>query len=446
MARILLVDDDADFSSAMQTMIEAEGHSVDTAASVADAKTLLAQQSFSLLFVDLSLPDGSGLELIHKDGPKAAVITGHPSIKTAISAIRGPVIDYLVKPLDKKQLLATIAAAGGGQDEPKKTDVNKERERIVGESEAIRKVLRAISDFGPTEEPILLLGESGTGKDLIARQIHELRGSKGPFVPLNCGAIPRELIASELFGHEKGSFTGATGKRKGVFERAKDGTVFLDEVGELPLDHQVALLRVLENRTIVPVGGESEVPIKVKVVAATNKDLEKKVSKGEFREDLFFRLMVLPIRVPPLRDRGNDIELLASHFLKEYAATHGSPTEMDSEVVAALRRYHWPGNVRELKHAMLRMAILNRGMDKIESLPETFDRPLTLKSGPSGLHPGMSIKDVEKTLIEKTLEHFEGNKTQTAEALGISLKTLYNRLSEYGRQSESASGSSRADN
>lgn len=446
MARILLVDDDADFSSAMQTMIEAEGHSVDTAASVADAKTLLAQQSFSLLFVDLSLPDGSGLELIHKDGPKAAVITGHPSIKTAISAIRGPVIDYLVKPLDKKQLLATIAAAGSVQDGPKKTNVNKERERIVGESEAIRKVLRAISDFGPTEEPILLLGESGTGKDLIGRQIHELRGSQGPFVPLNCGAIPRELIASELFGHEKGSFTGATGKRKGVFERAKDGTVFLDEVGELPLDHQVALLRVLENRTIVPVGGESEVPIKVKVVAATNKDLEKKVSKGEFREDLFFRLMVLPIRVPPLRDRGNDIELLASHFLKEYAATHGSPTEIDSEVVAALRRYHWPGNVRELKHAMLRMAILNRGMDKIESLPETFDRPLTLKSGPSGLHPGMSIKDVEKTLIEKTLEHFEGNKTQTAEALGISLKTLYNRLSEYGRQSESASGSSRADN
>lgn len=439
MARILLVDDDSDFSSAMQGLLEAEGHRVDTAASAADAKTLLAQNPYGLLFVDLSLPDGSGLELIHKDGPRAVIITGHPSVKSAIRAVRGPVIDYLVKPLDKKQLLACIEVAEGGGEHARNSKGQSDALHIVGESKAMRKVLGQVSDYGPTDEPVLILGESGTGKDLIARQIHEMRQSGGPFVPLNCGAIPRELIASELFGHEKGSFTGATGKRKGVFERAGKGTVFLDEVGELPPDHQVALLRVLENRTIVPVGGEQEVPISAKVVAATNKKLEKQVSAGEFREDLFFRLMVLPIEIPPLRERDGDIELLARHFLSEYAETHDAPEEMDAEILKALKRYHWPGNVRELKHAMLRMAILNRGRDTIENLPDSFERPMELNADQSEFHPGMSIKQVERSLIEKTLDHFDGNKTQTAEALGISLKTLYNRLSEYGHEDDEAS-------
>ena len=438
MARILLVDDDSDFSSAMQKLLEGEGHRVDTASSASDAKTLLAQNPYGLMFVDLSLPDGSGLELIRKNGPKAVIITGHPSVKTAIRAVRGPVIDYLVKPLDKKQLLSCIEAAGEGGAKQEASPRATGKIQIVGESKAMRKVLAQVADFGPTDEPVLILGESGTGKDLIARQIHEMRQSGGPFVPLNCGAIPRELIASELFGHEKGSFTGATGKRKGVFERAGNGTVFLDEVGELPPDHQVALLRVLENRTIVPVGGEQEVPITAKVVAATNKNLEKQVSQGEFREDLFFRLMVLPIEVPPLRERDGDIELLARHFLSEYAETHDAPEEMDEKVVQALKHYHWPGNVRELKHTMLRMAILNRGREAIENLPDSFERPMDLNADQSAFHPGMSIKQVERSLIEKTLEHFDGNKTQTAEALGISLKTLYNRLSEYGHTEDEA--------
>jgi len=433
---ILLVDDDEDFTSAMRSMLEAEGYTIDTASSAAEAKSLLASHAFELLFVDLSLPDGSGLELISKNGPKAVIITGHPSVKTAIRAIRGPVVDYLVKPLDKRQLLASIAAARDGESKPKPRGEGNGDSRLIGESEAMQKLLAMIADFGPTEEPVLLLGESGTGKDLIAQRIHEVRGAKGRFVPVNCGAIPRELIASELFGHEKGSFTGAAGARKGVFQRAQDGTVFLDEVGELPLDHQVALLRVLENRIITPVGGETEIPVNARVVAATNSNLEKQVAEGEFREDLFFRLMVLPIHVPPLRERKGDVELLARHFLEEYAHSHGAPTEVDPAVIEALARYHWPGNIRELKHTILRMAIMNRGKDRIDSLPETFDRPIDLNSDPSKFRPGMSIREVEKSLIEKTLEHFDGNKTQTAEALGISLKTLYNRLSEYEQESE----------
>lgn len=444
MSRILLVDDDSDFSTAMQAMLDEEGHRVDTAGTASEAKTLLAKNPYKLLFVDLSLPDGSGLELLQENGPKTVIITGHPSMKSAIRAVRGPVIDYLVKPLDKHQLLSCIESADAG-DEPRDGKASEETIPIIGESESMDRVLAEISDFGPTDEPVLILGESGTGKDLIARQIHKMRDRGGPFVPVNCGAIPRELIASELFGHEKGSFTGATGNRKGVFERATDGTVFLDEVGELPLDHQVALLRVLENRTIVPVGGENEMPVNAKVVAATNKKLEEQVSEGKFREDLFFRLTVLPIEVPPLRERPGDIELLARHFLGEYAEIHGSPMELSSEVRNALNRYHWPGNVRELKHTMLRMAILNRGRERIDRLPDSFERPLNWNSNESQLHPGMSIKQVEKTLIEKTLEHFDGNKTQTAEALGISLKTLYNRLSEYGHEPQPESGQSQAE-
>jgi DNA-binding NtrC family response regulator len=435
MTHILLVDDDSDFSSAMESMLEAEGHDVVTASSSADARSLLARHTFELMFVDLSLPDGSGLELISDNGPKAVIITGHPSVKTAVRAVRGPVLDYLVKPLDKDQLLACIAMVAG-DIRPRKQAPAEIVTKFIGESEAIQRLLETVADYGTTDEPVLIVGESGTGKDLIARRIHELRRSKGRFVPVNCGAIPRELIASELFGHEKGSFTGAAGKRKGVFERARDGTVFLDEVGELPLDHQIALLRVLENQTIVPVGGEDEIPIQAKIVAATNRSLEARVSEGEFREDLYFRLMVLPIEVPPLRKRNGDIEVLARHFLGSYARTHGAPTEIGENVLKALHRYHWPGNVRELKHTMLRIAILNRGKDRIESLPATFGRAMELNADQAQFHPGMSIKDVEKTLIEKTLEHFDGNKTQTAEALGISLKTLYNRLSEYGHEAE----------
>lgn len=432
MARILLVDDDSNFTDATKVLLQAEAHDVRTAATVGEANGLLKAEKFDLLFVDLALPDGSGLELIHDRGPKAVIITGHPSIESAIKAVRGPVIDYLVKPLDRAQLIDNIEAAQSGASAKRRRPVESVRpSKMVGESEAMQGVLRAVAEFGPTEATILITGESGTGKDLIAEAIHIAHNKNARFVPVNCGAIPRDLIASELFGHEKGSFTGAAAKRTGIFERAKNGTVFLDEIGELPLDQQVALLRVLETHTVNRVGGEQEIPVTARIVAASNKDLEKAVQNGRFREDLFFRLMVLPINVPPLRQRKGDVELLANHFLEQFATEHGAPAALSSEVMQKLGRYHWPGNVRELKHVILRAAILNRGKKSIDDLPKDFDRPPSWSNDQDSLRPGMSIKDMEKILIQKTLQHFEGNKKQTAEALGISLKTLYNRLCEY---------------
>ncbi len=432
MARILLVDDDADFTSATQTLLRAEDHDVSTVGTLAEATGALRREAFDMLFVDLALPDGSGLELISDEGPRAVIITGHPSVESAIRAVRGRVVDYLVKPLDKSQLIKSVESATlekSGRKTPTARSVRPAN--MIGESEAMKSLMKTITEYGPTDVTVLITGESGTGKDLVAQALHNAYNADARFVPVNCGAIPRELVASELFGHEKGSFTGAAAKRVGIFERAKSGTVFLDEIGELPLDQQVALLRVMETGTMLRVGGEKEIPMTARIIAATNKDLEKEVSEGKFREDLFFRLMVLPIHVVPLRERQSDIPLLANYFLDLYSKEHGTPTTFGPRVLAKLESYHWPGNVRELKHTVLRAAILNRGRDKVEVLPDNFDRPPKWSDDTHSLRAGMSIKDVEKTLIEKTLEHFDGNKKLTAEALGISLKTLYNRLCEY---------------
>jgi DNA-binding NtrC family response regulator len=432
MARILLVDDDSDFTAATQTLLQAEAHDVETVGTLAEAAGVLNRETFDMLFVDLALPDGSGLELIQDDGPKAVIITGHPSMESAIRAVRGRVVDYLVKPLDKSQLIRSIESVATETVDVRKPSYESTRPaNMIGESPVMKALFKSIAEYGPTDVTVLVSGESGTGKDLVAQALHNTYNADAPFVPVNCGAIPRELVASELFGHEKGSFTGAAAKRVGVFERAKRGTVFLDEIGELPLDQQVALLRVMETHTMLRVGGEREIPMTARIIAATNKDLEKAVSEGKFREDLFFRLMVLPIHVPPLRDRDGDVTLLANYYLAQYSREHGTPAEFAPHILTKLERYHWPGNVRELKHTVLRAAILNRGKERIDSLPDNFDHPPKWSDDTNSLRAGMSIREVEKTLIEKTLEHFDGNKKLTAEALGISLKTLYNRLCEY---------------
>lgn len=436
MANILFVDDDPDFTAAVQPLLQAEHHSVEVAGNLREAREALERGTFDILFVDLLLPDGSGLDLVRDSGPKAVIITGHPSIESAIRAVRGPVVDYLVKPLDKSRLLDSIAAASQadhaaparGADAVGLAQIG---ERLIGQSPAMHDLLAKVRDYGVTDVTVLVTGESGTGKELVARALHVARGGGGSFVALNCGAIPRDLLASELFGHEKGSFTGAVARRKGVFERAGDGTVFLDEIVELPLQQQTALLRVIETRTVQRVGAEEEIPVSSRVVAATNSDLEKAVADGKFREDLYYRLNVLAIRVPPLRDREGDVALLARHFLSRYAAEHGTPAEFSAEAIAQLNTYYWPGNVRELKHTVLRAAILNRGREQVDMLPEDFERPPAWASSEDTLRPGMSIRDVEKCLIEKTLDHFGGNKRKTAETLGISLKTLYNRLRDY---------------
>ncbi|MBT8096107.1 MAG: sigma-54 dependent transcriptional regulator [Woeseia sp.] len=427
MPNILLVDDDAGFTDATSALLSAEGLNVCTASTIAEARSLLESGTFDIQFVDLALPDGSGLELVDKRSPRTVIITGHPSVETAIRAVRDRVDDYLVKPLNKADLLSAILTPAQAKAT---TEGSGRFAGMVGESPQMQALYSELERYGPTNVTVLIRGESGTGKDLVARALHEIYAPKEKFIAVNCGAIPAELIASELFGHEKGSFTGATGKHLGFFERAGNGTVFLDEIGELPLEQQVTLLRVLENRTVQRVGGDRDVKINARVVAATNADIEKAIAAKEFREDLYYRLMVLPVDVPPLREREGDVELLAKHFLAQAADEHGAPGEFADAVLDALQRHSWPGNVRELKHTVLRSALMCIGNNKVDQLPVGFERPPAL-SGDGGLTVGMSIREVERELIMKTLDHYDGNKTQTAEALGVSLKTLYNRLNEY---------------
>ena len=437
MASILFVDDDPDFTSAMQPLLKGEGHSVHVAESLDDARGALREHKFDLLFVDLLLPDGSGLELASEGGPKTIIITGHPSIETAIRAVRGPVVDYLVKPVDRAALLKCIDQVISDQSEQRDRARVARRQgshahgHLLGDSAPMKALRETVSEYGEMGITVLITGESGTGKELVARALHESRNPSGPFAAVNCGAIPQDLLASELFGHEKGSFTGAATQHKGLFERAEGGVVFLDEIGELPLQQQIALLRVLETRTVQRVGAETEIPISTRVVAATNRNLEQEVSAGAFREDLYYRINVLPIHVPPLRERDGDIGLLAEHFLTQYAEEYATPNALSTDALARLRAYRWPGNVRELKHTLLRAAMLNRGEACVDKLPDGFDRPPTWLTPADGLAPGMSVREVEKNLIEKTLDHFEGNRKMAADALGISLKTLYNRLKEY---------------
>lgn len=301
---------------------------------------------------------------------------------------------------------------------------------IVGNSERIVALRALIHEYGPTDAPVLIEGESGTGKELVARALHDVHRPHSRFVPVNCGAIPKDLIASELFGHEKGSFTGASSRREGVFERAGDGTVLLDEIGELPSEHQVSLLRVLESRHVQRVGGSREVPIKARVLSATNKYLADRVRDGAFREDLFYRLAVLPIKVPPLRERRDDIPLLALHFLEGFAVEYETPPDVSAEVLHELQTFAWPGNVRELKHALLRAGLSCRGRDSVDSLPGMMRSP-SVGTNSAPLEAGMSIREVERKLIRLTLMHYGDKRKPSADALGISLKTLYNRLKEY---------------
>jgi two-component system response regulator AtoC len=304
--------------------------------------------------------------------------------------------------------------------------------QMLGAAPAMQKLYNHIARVAPTEATVLLLGESGTGKELAAQTIHELSlRQKHPFLPVNCGAISPQLIESEIFGHEKGSFTGADRQHKGYFERANGGTLFLDEITEMPIELQVKLLRVLETGTFMRIGGNQEIETDVRVVAASNRDPEQAVSEGKLRLDLYHRLNVFPLRIPPLRERGSDIELLAQHFLDELNATHGTDKVLSADGLACLSNYHWPGNVRELRNYMQRAFILSDHTIDASALA-----PVITTQSPVGMTlaipVGTSLADVDRKLIYATLELCGGVKKRAADILGISLKTLYNRLEEYG--------------
>ncbi|MBA3563653.1 MAG: sigma-54-dependent Fis family transcriptional regulator [Gammaproteobacteria bacterium] len=448
MAHVLLVDDNASFAKVTSELIEAFGFEVSHAETLAAARRALAMRSPDLLMVDLMLPDGSGLELIEDvgagRGPEIVIITGNPTVDTAIRAVQAPVMDYLIKPFgstELKRCLDRIGQPPRGRRNGKnaRNGSNGKAEAgpelhfgyLVGESAPMRKLYDTIERIAPLDATVLIYGASGTGKELVAQAIHLASGRSGPFVPVNCGAIPESLISSELFGHERGSFTGAQKRHAGYFERAEGGTLFLDEVTELPAGLQAHFLRVLETGALTRVGGSKEVELDVRVVAATNRDPEAAVASGDFREDLYYRLMMFPIALTSLANRTADIPALAGYFLSQMNRKYAMAKTIDAKGFKRLEAHPWPGNVRELQHVVQRAFILSGDAITAEQLGHALDAGLGKSRGRLDFEVGLSIKDVERRLILSTLEHFNGDKTLAAETLGISLKTLYNRLEQY---------------
>ena len=442
----LVVDDDADFRASLALLVRAEGVEVREAGSLAAARDVLGRWRPDVVLVDLGLPDGDGIELL-RDEPTVAggefiVVTGNATVDSAVRALREGALDYLTKPIDHARLRSVLK--GVLRTRGYKTQVRNLRselrqlgrfEGLIGRSPVMQEVYDLISRVAPTQACVLLTGESGTGKERAATTIHQLsRRREGPFLAINCGAVARTLIESELFGHEKGSFTGADSSRRGYFEEARGGTLFLDELAEMPLELQVKLLRVLETGAILRVGGSEHVPVDVRVIAATNRDPAQAVRDGTMREDLYYRLNVFPIVLPPLRERGEDIDLLADLFLEAVNAREGTSKTWSPEARTLLRSHAWPGNVRELKNAVERAAILadsSIGPELIPARRSAQPRPTALPGAVLQVRIGSTLEDVERRLILATLDELKGDKRRTAQALGIGLKTLYTRLSVY---------------
>jgi DNA-binding NtrC family response regulator len=360
-------------------------------------------------------------------------MTGHPRLTQAVQESCPSGALFLPKPFSESDLIECIhritPSTMNGRS-PKEDHFS----RWIGKSPAILAVRKQLESVAPLNTTVFLLGESGTGKELAAEAIHRLSGRSGPFLAVNCGAFPETLIANELFGHEKGSFTGANSAQAGLFERARGGTVFLDEVTELPFEHQPHLLRVLEGREVTRIGGDSPIAVDVRVVAASNRVDQALVLDKVLREDLFYRLMVFPVVLPPLREREGDIPEFVEMILDAWNREHGVNVTCSQEVIEALEGYDWPGNVRELKHTVQRLAILSDG--HITDPPDFFDSYASGETAPSGVTVGRSIRDIEKELILATLEHYDQDRSRTAKTLGISQKTLYNRLKAYEQEGE----------
>jgi len=441
MLHALIVDDDRTYASMIAEVIAAEGFSPTTASSLAEARTALGDRPPAVLFLDLNLPDGSGLDLLEElgDQPGMAVviITGHATVDSVVDAMRRGASNYLTKPVELDQVRAVLASVA--QVRELKAEVGQLRSELrrlghfgsmIGMSEPMQRVYELIGKAAPTNATVFLIGETGTGKELAAKAVHDLSRRKSePFITINCGAVSPTLIESELFGHEKGSFTGADRRHRGVFERAHGGTILLDEITEMPIDLQVKLLRVLETRSLLRVGGQQPVEVDVRVVAATNRKPREAVTEGKLREDLFYRLNVFPIELPPLRERGEDVELLARHFLARANHAAGTRKELGAAFMKHLMTHPWPGNVRELANTIERAFIVSGDVVGLDG-DSSSSGAVPSASGVE-VHVGISLAEAERRLVLATLEHCGDDKKAAADVLGISLKTLYNRIREY---------------
>ena len=448
MSTILIVEEDKEARDAIAAIVAAEGHEVLIADSLATARAAVSSQPIDLVLADLLLPDGEGLSLLHDDDQEAdpdyelALITADTSFETAVDALRLGATDYLTKPVDIGRLKALLTSVERTSAlKARVSTLQKELRQsgrfgpMIGASAAMEEVYSLIEKVARTDTTVFVTGESGTGKELVAQTIHQLskRGSK-PFLPVNCGAVSTTLIESELFGHERGAFTGAVQRHQGYFERAHGGTLFLDEITEMPPELQVKLLRVLETGRVVRVGGTQPIDVDVRILAATNRDAREAIEEGVLREDLYYRLRVYPIHLPPLRDRGaDDIELLVRAFLSMHREQHGTAPRLGDEALDLLVQYAWPGNVRELKNTIERAVILADERLEAAALPrEIRFRVAPPVDGPYvRVRIGSALEDVERRLIFATLDEYGGKRNETAKALGISEKTLYNRLKAY---------------
>ncbi|MGF6530308.1 MULTISPECIES: sigma-54-dependent transcriptional regulator [Paraburkholderia] len=461
MPHVLIVDDDAGTREALAAIIGEDGLTTATAGDLREARIQLVRQMPDVVFTDLKLPDGSGVDLFEdldpRSGVEVIVITGHATVESAVNALKMGATDYLVKPINMQRVKAILSRLPRPGD--LKAEIGTLRGELrrmgrfglmLGNSPAMQEVYDQIGRVAPTAASVMLVGESGTGKEVAAQTLHQLSlRRKHAFLAVNCGAISPNLIESEMFGHERGSFTGADRQHKGYFERANGGTLFLDEITEMPIELQVKLLRVLETGMFMRVGTTKEIETDVRLIAATNRDPEQAVLEGKLRLDLYHRLNVFPISLPPLRERGKDVDLLAQAFLDDLNERHGTRKHFPPAVKEMLMSYPWPGNVRELKNYVQRAHIMS-GTDSDNTA--TVPLQITLSKPAAGtaitIPFGTSLAEADRQLILATLEQCGGVKTRAAEILGISLKTLYNRLVEYGndasREDGDASDESRA--
>jgi DNA-binding NtrC family response regulator len=441
--RILLVEDDETFRSFVQTILEDDGYQVLTAVDGLKGLQLIRKESFDLVVTDLKMPGKSGLELFREtrldpNPPLFIFITAFGKVDQAVGAMKEGAVDFLTKPLENPEtLLALVNRAIEGQVRNREYLTLKEAEaaglppqELIFAGRAMQAVGKLVQDVASTTANVLIYGESGTGKELVAKTIHLLSPrKKGAFVPINCAAIPENLLESELFGHEKGAFTGAIQARQGKFELARGGTIFLDEIGEMPLPLQAKLLRVLQERAFERVGGSKEIKADVRVIAATNRNLQEEVAERRFREDLFYRLNVFPLPLPPLRERIDALPLLVEYFLHRFCGQIGKKLKgVEPEALGAMESYGWPGNIRELQNVMERGVILAKDLVRRGNLPEEL-----LKDGAP--EPGASrgvLKSVEKKMIVEALAKHGANRRLAAAELGVSRRTLQYKLKELG--------------
>jgi two-component system response regulator HydG len=448
---ILVVDDDPGHLTTLKTIIKSWGYSVSLADDGAHAIKSVKERPFDLILMDVRMTHMSGIEALKKikdynPAIPVLIMTAYSSVDSAVEALKSGAYDYLTKPLDFEVLKLSLERALEHTDlkqENKylkdKLSANYELKNIIGRSRPMKELIDMLAMIAPSEATVLITGESGTGKELIAKSIHHNSSRKDhPLIIVNCTALTETLLESELFGHEKGAFTGADKRREGRFMQANRGTIFLDEIGETSSAMQAKLLRVIQEREIQRVGGEETLSVDVRILAATNRNLEEDVKKGKFREDLYYRLNVVMLNIPPLRDRQDDIPLLAHHFLEKYAEKNRKPVKGFSPLAMdMLLKYEWPGNVRELENTIERAVILLPGEHITEKeLPSNITEPYSEKRNwveqPKELAANRPLEEIEKEAILATLEAAGGNKSETARRLGINRKTLHKKLKDYG--------------